>query len=149
MLCDTVRPASTCPICGAGWRAPRGRLTHHWCELKSNILLYQIPNKVISISNTLVWLTIVTNITPIPACAILVGTLATVGAAHPFLTGLLLPNGSSQTKHWHFSFSVSFCRFNSRFHFFLRNERSRHLTAGGFVHLRCFRFKSSLYRGVG
>ena len=44
-----------------------------------------------------------------------------------------------------------FCVFLSfsRFHFFLRNERSRHLTAGGSFQLRGFRFNSILYRGVG
>ena len=39
---------------------------------------------MIAISNTLVRLTIVANITSIPACALLVGPHATVGATHPW-----------------------------------------------------------------
>ena len=79
----------TCPIiiCGAGWRAHRGRLTPNRSESKPNTLLYQLQKRYNEvIANYYIYQSETRShncgIAPIPARVISISPLATFRAAH-------------------------------------------------------------------
>ena len=116
---------------------------------KSNILLCQIPNKVIAISNSFISYIHNCGKHNIDPCF-------GKHRGHTCHSGCSSPTSHPacccQTVRHKLSTGMSlitcFLSF-SRLHFFLWNERSSHSTAGGSFLLRGFRFKSIIYRGVG